>query len=1180
MPGRFAFFAAAFLFALAAQAQIALKGASQAAVASTAGGSITHVGVGAISTDDTGCPRALSPAIPGGVNGDLLIAVAIAREDAATVAASAGWTLLRAANYAGQDLQGFIFYRFATGADALTLTESGTCSTFSARVSRFRGVDAVEPFISVPLPDAGVSMQNSNNIITGSETTVAPNAMLLVASFVNDDDPVAQGGGWNASHENALNVARDLSFNLHYQLQTTAGAKTVSGWGLGATDENIGIIFSLRPAEGLSIARPAATATGDVMVASVAVRPGTIDIAPPPGWVLVRSTTQAAGTTSRIETYYKVVTDVASEPASYGFTLSGGASTGAAGGIASFSGVDTGDVVDADGGNVTPSGLTHTAGGISTTVVDTMLVGSFEFASSPSPGNWNPGSGSEVVDQATLNPADDGGLAILMSYEPRAAIGATGNRSATASGVAGDTGTAHLLALKPVSTVMFDITSGNYAVACAATPIAVTIAARDPGGALKTTFASLVNLSTSSGTGNWSVALAGGTLNNGAANDGAATYQFVAADGGMVRLNLAVPAATTLTISVQDTATGFVTASSTIVDFVADGYAIVVDPIQVAGRNQTLTVEHRVSPGCGLSTANGHGGNNTVKIWLGLDPSHPSGAALPSATGAGGAVALGTTEPGGNNITLNFGGPGALAPGQAPLSLSTSDVGKYVIHIRDTSTARRGSSSPITTRPFALAFTGMSHGTTAASAVLAAAGDGFPMTLGAYLWQAADDAGGDGVPDAAANVIDNGLAAHFAWSTTVAPSVNLPGVALGELRRGAGCAGTATIASGEYAGGAAAPADWCYSEAGNVLLAASAENYLNSPGVDVAGHSGLDGTGAAGGHVGRFRPKHFAVSGAALTNRLAAACAPASAFSYMDEGFQLAFALTAQNAQGATTQNYSAAYAKLVLTDFAGYAFGARSSATNLSARLDDGLAPAGSWVNGVADVAATTAIARAAPDNPDGPFASLQLGIAPSDADGVQMDTLDLDIDGNGSADRRNLGVATEIRFGRLRLQNAVGIERLALNVPVRVQYWNGSSFVTNALDSCTSIGRDNIALGFGPGSNLGNCETALSSATIALTGGVGVLRFAAPGPGNNGSVLLEPQLDSTASGSYCPAVGAAALAAVPASRSYLLGRWDDASNEDADAATAYDDDPAARAAFGVYGAQPRNFIFFRENY
>src|SRR6185295_18999893 len=88
------------------------------------------------------------------------------------------------------------------------------------------------------------------------------------------------------SFESALNLNRDLALNLHYQLQSIAGAKSVSAWGLGATDPNIGVIFSLRPASnGLRIAVPSRTLSGDVMVASVAVRPG--GPVPPPAIVHV-----------------------------------------------------------------------------------------------------------------------------------------------------------------------------------------------------------------------------------------------------------------------------------------------------------------------------------------------------------------------------------------------------------------------------------------------------------------------------------------------------------------------------------------------------------------------------------------------------------------------------------------------------------------------------------------------------------------------------------------------------------------------------------------------------------------------------------------------------------------------------------------------------------------------------
>jgi hypothetical protein len=47
-----------------------------------------------------------------------------------------------------------------------------------------------------------------------------------------------------------------------------------------------------------------------------------------------------------------------------------------------------------------------------------------------------------------------------------------------------------------------------------------------------------------------------------------------------------------------------------------------------------------------------------------------------------------------------------------------------------------------------------------------------------------------------------------------------------------------------------------------------------------------------------------------------------------------------------------------------------------------------------------------------------------------------------------------------------------------------------------------------------------------------------------------------------------------------YLLGRWDDAADPDTNPTTSHDDKPAARAVYGVFGSQPRNFIFQRENY
>jgi MSHA biogenesis protein MshQ len=410
----------------------------------------------------------------------------------------------------------------------------------------------------------------------------------------------------------------------------------------------------------------------------------------------------------------------------------------------------------------------------------------------------------------------------------------------------------------------------------------------------------------------------------------------------------------------------------------------------------------------------------------------------------------------------------------------------------------------------------------------------------------------------------------------VSPSANLPGVALGSVSRGAGCAGASSIA---LAGGSASASDWCYSEAGNVVLAADVANYL-AAGVDITGNSGLDGD-AGGGYLGRFKPKYFEVTGLlTLANRSALSCAPASIFSYMNEGLQLGFTLEARNTQNAVTQNYTGAYAKLDLSTAASLGIGARSGATNLTARVDASVAPVGSFANGIASLTATTAIRRASPDNPDGPYVGTQFGVAPNDNDpdaagGVRLGVFDMDVDGIGGDDHFKVGPVTELRFGRMRLQNAYGPGTTVLPVPIELQYWNGSAFAVNGADSCTTLARAAIALSFT--APLAACNTAVNAATVPFAAGVGTLILSAPGSGTQGSVLLTPNLGS-AGGSYCDPASFVAAGSAPLG--YLLGRWDDAANPDADGSTAYDDKPSARAAFGLYGSQPKNFIFFRENY
>src|SRR6185369_6795017 len=58
-----------------------------------------------------------------------------------------------------------------------------------------------------------------------------------------------------------------------------------------------------------------------------------------------------------------------------------------------------------------------------------------------------------------------------------------------------------------------------------------------------------------------------------------------------------------------------------------------------------------------------------------------------------------------------------------------------------------------------------------------------------------------------------------------------------------------------------------------------------------------------------------------------------------------------------------------------------------------------------------------------------------------------------DGATVERRLLFATAVRYGRLRLQNAFGSERLPLSVDATAQYWNGTAWLTNTQDSLSAL-------------------------------------------------------------------------------------------------------------------------------
>src|SRR5262249_48733232 len=148
------------------------------------------------------------------------------------------------------------------------------------------------------------------------------------------------------------------------------------------------------------------------------------------------------GNSESLAVYYRVAG--ASEPASYTWCLSAstpptcGATTsaGSAGGIISFSGVDSSSPVVVDGGSAIASGTNFAAPSVNTgAVTNTMLVTSFSFASAEH--FVPPGGMSSAYDVSNVAVTNQVGIDVLATYAIQAAAGATGTRTATNGAVTG-----------------------------------------------------------------------------------------------------------------------------------------------------------------------------------------------------------------------------------------------------------------------------------------------------------------------------------------------------------------------------------------------------------------------------------------------------------------------------------------------------------------------------------------------------------------------------------------------------------------------------------------------------------------------------------------------------------------------------------------------------------------------
>ncbi len=268
------------------------------------------------------------------------------------------------------------------------------------------------------------------------------------------------------------------------------------------------------------------------------------------------------------------------------------------------------------------------------------------------------------------------------------------------------------------------------------------------------------------------------------------------------------------------------------------------------------------------------------------------------------------------------------------------------------------------------------------------------------------------------------------------------------------------------------------------------------------------------------------------------------AFSYQNEPMELGFTITAINGIGTTTRNYTGtAWAAGTVALHAEN----NHDGIDLKARLATNVFT--NWNQGL--YALSTANAQFSRSTvPDGPFTSLQIGVSVVDPDGALLQDRNMNpitaTDCVALSNCTAVGVGnTRMFFGRLKLANAHGSDRLDLPVPVQAQYWNGAIFAVNTLDSCTTLAASNVLLDKDP-----LVCTSTVSANASLFNGSGQLMLTKPN--TKCRVDLTVNLDPAAE-----------------AKTYLQGNW---------AGATYSSNPTARATFGIYKRGP--VIYMREMY
>ncbi len=604
----------------------------------------------------------------------------------------------------------------------------------------------------------------------------------------------------------------------------------------------------------------------------------------------------------------------------------------------------------------------------------------------------------------------------------------------------------------------YEIQHDGSAIVCY--PEAIHIVARDSSGGIVTGFTGTITLTTSTGNGTWYGSYSGltnndppqGTLTDSTADDGQASYTFVAGDQGEVTLFLRDTHAETLQITASDGTYTSAGHNSGDLAFHPSGFAIkdaggADIPNQISGHPFTVTITAiGQDPQSGQCTALDYTGSKSIDATLFYD--NPSSGNTPLVLNGNNIPSSGTT------ITLTF------TNSTATVTANYSDAGRIWFRLTDSAENISGDSALFVEKPWAYSITadGNPGASDASGNAFVAAGDPFTLHINAVCWDSADDSDNDLTPDTGADLTDNTVTENYNSSVTVTHSVTAPS---------GGANGNLTGIPASLSNGRLTTSNASFDEVGIISITGNTSDYLNAGTV-----TGTSDT------IGRFIPKYIDTVAFVQNPACTAGTHP---FTYGEQPFTIDITLSAKNTAGNITSNYTGNFAKLTPDNL------------NLTVQSGTGSLTTGSisftFNNGTALFTISgNRYGWSSAHDPE----TATLNLTGSDSDSVPVGT-----DSSGSAAISN-GVS--YRYGRLQVLDNFSPSIHALTLTISAQYYTAGDYVTNSDDSCTTYEQNNIILQNWQG-NLSSGDTGIASFTT-VTNGTGSVTLSAPGLGNEGSV------------------------------------------------------------------------------